>query len=109
MKLKLNTKEILEISEKDIQCLDDSILDIGTWIRDAVIGKIHNCRKRMINEWIPKFREEGESIPTTDDELVEKIIKHKDYRDRKKRDADEEETRLAQLKESKTGEVTNIN
>ena len=41
------------ISAADETALDNDLLDKDAWIQAAVVGKINNCKKRMINEWRP--------------------------------------------------------
>ena len=86
MKLKLDNKVIMEMSDGDIDCLEDSLLDVEKWIVGAIVGKINNCRKRMFRKWIDLLRKEGEQIPANDGVLIGKIKNHKDYKNRKDRE-----------------------
>ena len=90
MDIKIRNKTIMTISQEDIKCLENDLLGIEDWIAKAIEGKINNCKKRMINQWIPRLRSKGEEIPSEDSALVDKITKHKDYKNRKKRDEESE-------------------
>lgn len=102
IKIKLNTKEIFDISDFDKICLENALSDIEEWIVKAVEGKINNCKKRMVESCVEILREEGESIPVSDEELITGFVTRPDYKNRKKRDEEEEEEeaeRLARLGE----------
>ena len=90
MDIKARNKTIITISQEDIKCLENDLLDIEDWIAKAIEGKINNCKKRMINEWVPKFRKGSDNIPGEDSAFIDKITKHKDYKNRKKRDEESE-------------------
>lgn len=78
----------IELSDVDIKCLENDLLDIEVWIKAAIVGKVNNCKKRLIKEWQPKlFNDpEIEFIPANEDDLIDIIISHKDYKNREKRE-----------------------
>jgi len=39
----------------------NEVLSIEDWVSSAVSGKIHKCKKRMMNEWNPKLMSISES------------------------------------------------
>jgi len=83
---------IVNISDAEEACLKNDLLDINDWIQKAVIGKINNCRKRLIKEWQPKLFADPNvtSIPGDEVGFVDMVFTHPDYKDRVTR---EEESR----------------
>ena len=59
------------ITDADETALNNDLLDIDTWIQDAVTGKINNCKKRMIEQWRPiVFADDSvATIPANDDDV----------------------------------------
>ena len=88
MKIKIDAKQVMELSETDKKCLENDLLDIEDWIVKAIIGKINNCKKRFLNEWYPKLMADPnvDSIPANEKDLVEMVTSRPDYKNRKKRD-----------------------
>ena len=78
------------VSDIDIKALENDILDVDEWIQNAVLGKINNCKKRMLTEWYPRLTAdpEVESIPANDDSLITLIIARDDYKSRKQREVE---------------------
>jgi len=78
------------ISSADESALNNDLLDINSWIQEAVAGKINNCKKRMVNEWQPKlFADETlESMPATADGIIALVIARDDYKTRSERDTE---------------------
>jgi len=78
------------ITDADETALNNDLLDIDTWIQDAVTGKINNCKKRMVNQWQPiLFADESvESIPANDDDFIALVVARDDYKTRAERDAE---------------------
>lgn len=89
----------MEISDADIKCLENDLLDIEDWIRKAIEGKINNCKKRMIQEWQPKIFADPdvEFMPATVEEFIQGVVKRADYKNRKQRDK-EKEAKEAKIK-----------
>lgn len=77
------------ITDADETALDNDLLDKDVWIQAAVVGKIANCKKRMINEWRPIiFADDSvSSIPANDDDFIALIVARDDYKTRAERDA----------------------
>lgn len=76
----------LDITDKEVKILKDSILDIEEWVNNAVQGKINNCKKRLIDRELVKAAKEGVSIPSNEDQMIDAITNRKNYKDRKTRD-----------------------
>lgn len=82
---------IIDISDSEIRCLEHDLLNIEKWVRDAVKGKINNCKKRLIQQEQSKLFNDPavKVIPANEDELVAVIVKRSDYLNRAARDATE--------------------
>ena len=78
------------ITDADETALNNDLLDIDTWIQDAVTGKINNCKKRMVSQWQPiLFADESvESMPATADGIIALVVARDDYKTRAERDAE---------------------
>ena len=62
---------------------------IGTWIQEAMNGKINNCWKRFRNEWTQKLMDDSsftDTIPSNQTDFVNLILARSDYENRKTRD-----------------------
>ena len=87
----------MDIKKRTLSSTEEAVIkyqllvDIDSWVTSAVAGKVNNCKKRMIQEWLPKLYADDsvDSIPASEDELVAMIIARDDYKDRAARDAEE--------------------
>ena len=82
------SKRTLSSTEESV--LKNDLLDVQDWVDGAINGKVSNCKKRMISEWLPKLYADDlvSSIPASEDEIVAMIIARDDYKDRVARDAE---------------------
>ena len=85
----------MDISKRTLSSLEESALkndlpDVQDWVNGAINGKINNCKKRMIREWLPKLYADDSvsSIPASEDEIVALIVARDDYKNRAARDAE---------------------
>ena len=79
----------IKVSDTDQTVLKNDLLDIDTWVQDAMTGKINNCWKRMQREWTDKLMNDSsftDSIPSNKADFVKLITARSDYKDRKARD-----------------------
>ena len=79
----------VKISDTDQTVLKNDLLDIDTWVQDAMTGKINNCWKRMQREWTDKLMNDEsftDSIPSNKADFVTLVRARSDYKDRKARD-----------------------
>ena len=79
----------VKISDTDQTVLKNDLLDIDTWVQDAMTGKINNCWKRMQQEWTTKLMNDEsftDSIPSNKADFVTLVTSRSDYKDRKARD-----------------------
>ena len=85
----------MDIKKRTLTTTEESVIkyqllvDIDSWVTTAVAGKVNNCKKRMIAEWMPKLYADDsvDSIPASEDEIVAMIVARDDYEDRAARDA----------------------
>jgi hypothetical protein len=82
------SKRTLSSTEEAV--LKNDLLDVQDWADKAIDGKVNNCKKRMIAEWMPKLYADDSvsSIPANEDEIVAMIVARDDYKDRVARDAE---------------------
>ena len=69
--------------------MNNDLLDIKTWIEDAVAGKENNCWKRMQTEWTTKLMNDDsftDSIPSNQADFVTLVTGRSDYKTRTERD-----------------------
>ena len=69
--------------------MNNDLLDIKTWIEDAVAGKQNNCWKRMQSEWTTKLMNDDsftDPIPSNQADFVTLVTGREDYKNRKERD-----------------------
>ena len=69
--------------------MNNDLVDIKTWIEDAVVGKQNNCWKRMQTEWTTKLMNDDsftDSIPSNQADFVTLVTGRDDYKTRKERD-----------------------
>ena len=81
-------KRTLTTTEESV--LKNDLLNVEAWVNGAIDGKIANCKKRMIAEWLPKLYADDSvsSIPASEDEIVALVVARSDYKDRAARDAE---------------------
>ena len=82
------SKRTLSSTEEAV--LKNDLLDVQDWADGAIDGKISNCKKRMLREWLPKLYDDDSvsSIPASEDEIVALVVARSDYKDRAARDAE---------------------
>ena len=82
------SKRTLSSTEEAV--LKNDLLDVQAWVNGAIDGKVNNCKKRMIAEWLPKLYadESVTQIPANEDEVVAMIVARDDYKNRVERDAE---------------------
>ena len=69
--------------------MNNDLVDIKTWIEDAVTGKQNNCWKRMQTAWTTKLMNDDsftDSIPSNQSDFVTLVTGRDDYKTRKQRD-----------------------
>ena len=79
----------IEVDDTQQTILKNDLLDINTWVQDAMTGKLNNCWKRMQQEWTPKLMNDSsftDSIPSNQADFVKLVLARSDYKNRKARD-----------------------
>jgi hypothetical protein len=79
------------IDDTDQKCMKNDLLDLDTWVQDAVLGKKNNCWKRFQREWTTKLMEDEsftDAIPSNKTDFVNLVLARPDYKDRVTRDAE---------------------
>jgi len=78
------------VDDTDQSVLLNDILNIDTWVQDAVTGKINGSWKRMQSEWTTKLMNDDsftDSIPSNKADFVTLVTARDDYQTRAERDA----------------------
>jgi hypothetical protein len=94
MKIKINNREIFELSETQKKVIKNDIhddefdADMERRLKYILSHKYEQCFKRLKAEWEPKLKTKLESIPTNDDAFAELVFSQPDYKSRKTRDAE---------------------
>jgi len=80
------SKRTLSSTEEAV--LKNDLLDVEVWVNGAIDGKVANCKKRMIAEWLPKLYadESVTQIPANEDEMIAMVVARADYSNRVVRD-----------------------
>ena len=79
-------KRTLTATEESV--LKNDLLDVEVWVNRAIDGKVANCKKRMIAEWLPKLYADDsvDSIPANEDDMIAMVVARSDYKDRANRE-----------------------
>tara|TARA_B100000579_G_C22825710_1_gene852995 strand:- start:527 stop:802 length:276 start_codon:yes stop_codon:yes gene_type:complete len=80
----------IEVDDTQQTILKNDLLDINTWVQEAMTGKINNCWKRMQREWTIKLMNDSsftDSIPSNQADFVKLVVARSDYKTRVQRDA----------------------
>ena len=80
----------VEINDLNQKILLNDLLDIDDWVQKAVVGKINNSKTRMADNAsaILKADDSVETMPATDDGLIEALLARSDYKNRAARDSE---------------------
>ena len=79
------------INDTDQKIMKNDLLDLDTWVQDAVIGKKNNTWKRFQSEWTKKLMNDEtftDPIPSNKTDFVNLVTARPDYKDRATRDAE---------------------
>ena len=71
--------------------LEEHLIDVQTWIENAVEGKINQCRKRIVASRTQTLINDPEvdTIPATSDGICENLFNSSGYKNRSQREADQ--------------------
>ena len=79
----------IEVDDTQQTILKNDLLDINTWVQEAMTGKINNAWKRMQREWTDKLMNDSsftDPIPSNQADFVKLVLAQSDYKNRKARD-----------------------
>jgi len=79
----------VEVDDTQQTILKNDLLNIDTWVQDAMIGKINNCWKRMQSEWTTKLMNDSsftDPIPSNQADFVKLVVARSDYKNRADRE-----------------------
>ena len=79
----------IEVDDTQQSILKNDLVDINTWVQNAMTGKINNCWKRMQQEWTTKLMNDSsftDPIPSNQADFVKLVLARSDYKNRKARD-----------------------
>ena len=86
----------IEVDDTQQTILKNDLLDINTWVQDAMKGKINHAWKRMQSEWTTKLMNDSsftDPIPSNQADFVKLVLARSDYKNGKER-FDEAQSRL---------------
>ena len=83
----------MDIKKRTLTTIEEAVLkndlvDIQDWVDKAIDGKIANCKKRMVTEWLPKLYADSsvDSIPANENDIVALVVARSDYKNRSDRE-----------------------
>ena len=78
----------IEISDQDTMVLLNDLEDVETCVRFAILGKVANCKKRLLDEWTPRLMADPnvEDMPADESRLIDLILARDDYKSRAARE-----------------------
>lgn len=82
-------KITLDIPDKDIQVVENDVMDAEEWIRNAWNGKLNKCKERLIKQEVDTSIKNGEVIPSNENEIIDKALSRPNYKNRKEREKGE--------------------
>ena len=80
------------IDDTDQKIMKNDLLDLDTWVQDAVIGKKNNTWKRFQSEWTKKLMDDEtftDPIESDKEKFVNQVLARPDYKDRATREAEQ--------------------
>ena len=85
-----DTTTLAVLTQPQVHALKHDLLDIGKWIRNAILGKMETCKGRLISEGMEKLKSDPDvtEIPVKEDDLIELIVNRPDYKDRAEKEAE---------------------
>jgi len=79
---------IVEISQTEEQILLNDLVDVQTWLNEAILGRINCSKKEMANAEKQLLTTEGaEFMPMSIDILCQNYMNRPTYQNREQRDA----------------------
>jgi|TARA_Y100000310_G_C20392847_1_gene673634 hypothetical protein len=75
------------ITERDVKVLLNDLQSVESWLIGALVGKINNCKKRLLAEHRAAYF--ADAAVNTDDEIIAAVFAADGYKTRAERDAEE--------------------
>jgi hypothetical protein len=80
-------KEItLVIPDDEILIVENDVPDAVQWIKSAWVGKVANCKSRIVQAEVKLSIQSGEKLPVGEDAIALKYLQRPDYKSRAERD-----------------------
>lgn len=95
MKISVNEEGFFELSEVQRKVIcndireDEFEADMKRRLYYIIMHKYEKCLERLKQEWLPKLKSRVDFVPTNDDALVLLIFSQPDYKCRKTREIEE--------------------
>ena len=83
-------KEItIQISDLDMQILEDGVISPQAWVEGAVAGKVNSVKKRNVKLEIERLVSDPSvtSIPATHEEILEAMFAREGYKNKAERES----------------------
>ncbi len=87
------TTVTITINDTDEKVLLNDLVNIPEWVQGAIDGKIHNCWKRMQQNWTQQLMNDDsftDPIPSNKADFIALVTARDDYQTRAERDAAQE-------------------
>jgi hypothetical protein len=87
------TTVTITINDTDEKVLLNDLVNIQEWVQGAVDGKIHNCWKRMQQNWTQQLMNDDsftDPIPSNKVDFIALVTARDDYQTRSERNAAQE-------------------
>jgi len=93
MQIKVNNKQVLELSQVQKQIIQNDIhedefdADMERRVKWVLEHKLEKCYDRLKKEWEPKLIAEGAtSLPTSQEAFAQIVFAHPQYKSKKQKD-----------------------
>lgn len=74
------------LSAVDQLAMKNDLLSISDWIEQAIVGKVNKTRERMVRQGIATLRASGQSVPASDDAVINALVARPGYQNRRQRE-----------------------
>lgn len=77
----------IQISDEDQVALENDLLDIEEWVKNAVVGKINAAKKRMVKHGAEVLKADTTvtTMPADNDGIIAALVARPDYKNRTQR------------------------
>ena len=91
MNIYLDKELVYKIDDKSLKILLHDIHErdlshhIKHLVKHIIESKVNNCKKRMLREWAHRLKSKNIDIPSDENEFIDYILDHPDYKKRSQR------------------------